>query len=321
MDARDWRVLTEQEAGDAHEAEAARWLSRLHWDTRQSVVRIEAARRAGALAGLVARDEPGAVRGWTFYLVHEGVLQIGAFVADSADATATLLDAVTRTPEAAAASAVMLFVFSDAPGLAAQLADRGFAIERYRYLEAGLTAEHGHPSRPFMPASWRAAERNAVAALFERAYTRNETARPFARGGTSREWREYVTQLVTTRACGEFLADASFMAPSAPGADVAGATLVTRLSVDTAHVAQVAVAPEARRRGLARQLLSSSLDAARRHACVRATLLVSEGNAAAGRLYGTMGFKEVAVFLSAARNARCRPTSDPLASGAATTLT
>src|ERR1019366_9686487 len=79
----DWRFLTPGEAAGLLDAEAARWLWALHWDTRVSHKRIESARRAGTLPGLVVRDEHGAVRGWTFFLIHDGVLQIGAFVADS----------------------------------------------------------------------------------------------------------------------------------------------------------------------------------------------------------------------------------------------
>jgi ribosomal protein S18 acetylase RimI-like enzyme len=312
MNPLDWRVLTREEAADLHEAEAARWLSRLHWDTRSSVARIEAARHVGVLPGLVARDEHGAVHGWTFYLVHEGVLQIGGFAADSTLATAALLDAIARAPEAAAAASMMLFAFSTAPDLTEHLVARGFAVERYRYLVADLTDRESGPgaatatdsnvTQVFTPVTWAPAHRDAVAALLQRAYAPDDAGRPFARGGTPREWLEYVTQLVTTNACGSFLPEASFIVPGATPGDLDGATLMTRLSADTAHLAQIGVGPDARGRGVARRLLAASLDAARRAGCVRATLLVSERNAAAGRLYEGMRFDEVAAFVSAFRD-------------------
>jgi ribosomal protein S18 acetylase RimI-like enzyme len=306
----DWRFLSSEDAGRLHDAEAARWLSALHWDTRPALARIEFARLAGTLPGLVARDEQGTVRGWTFYLVHEGVLQVGAFVADSSLATVTLLDALIRAPDAAAASAIMLFVFSDAPDLIEHLTARGFAVERYRYLRADLMDRAPAPSAsttidlpmvPFDPSAWRPAQWDTVAALLRRAYASDATTRPFARGGTPREWLEYVGQLVTTNACGSFFPEASVTVPGASAAELDGATLLTRLTADTAHVAQIAVAPDARRRALARRLLTASLDAARAAGCVRATLLVSERNAAAGRLYEAMRFEQVAAFVSASR--------------------
>jgi len=310
MKALDWRFLSSEDAGHLHDAEATRWLSALHWDTRPALARIESARSAGTLPGLIARDDRGAVRGWTFYLLHEGVLQVGAFVADSALATATLLDAMARSREAAAASAMMFFVFPTAPDLVEQLATRGFAVERYRYLQAELTdAGCGLPSSTppsraggvAPPESWNPARWNAVAALLRRAYA-DDAARPFARGGTPLDWLEYVTQLVTTNACGSFLPEASVTLSGASPAELDGATLLTRLTPDTAHLAQIAIAPDARGRGLARRLLTASLDAARTAGCARATLLVSERNAAAGRLYGAMGFEEVAAFVFALRD-------------------
>ena len=330
----DWRFLTPGEAAGLLDAEAARWLWALHWDTRVSHKRIESARRAGTLPGLVVRDEHGAVRGWTFFLIHDGVLQIGAFVADSIDATATLLDAVMRAPDAAPVSAAMLFAFSPAPDLVFQLAQRGFIVERYRYLEAGLpplgprmaqglprmaqgsprvaqglphvarglSPAEGSSGAPqgCSPAPWTDNRLPAAATLLGRSYTLDDPARPFARGGRPHEWLEYVTQLVTKSACGTFLPSASFVAPGTASATIDGVTLMTRLTPDTAHVAQIAVAPEARGRGLARQLLTASLGAAHAAGCARATLLVSERNAIAGRLYEDLGFEEVTAFVSAA---------------------
>jgi ribosomal protein S18 acetylase RimI-like enzyme len=310
MKALDWRFLAAPEAALLQRAEAERWLSVLHWDTRATLARVEAARHAGGLPGYAVRDAEGTVRGWTFFLLHQGILQIGAFVADSIDATRALIDAILAAPEATNASAAMCFVFSTAPGLIEELTRRGFAVDRYRYLRIELAAR---PPENIVPArddasisqssfaAWSApAQLEAMAALLRGAYPADAGARPFASRGTPAEWLDYVTQLVTTTACGAFLAEASFVAAgAATGFDAA--TLITRLSADTAHVAQIAVAPPARQRGLARRLLLASLDAARRTGHRRATLLVSERNQPAGRLYEDVGFEQVAAFVSAVR--------------------
>lgn len=62
---------------------------------------------------------------------------------------------------------------------------------------------------------------------------------------------------------------------------------------DQVHVHNLAVAPEARRQGLARRLLRLALEIAARHGARSALLEVREGNAAARALYRAMGFQEV----------------------------
>jgi ribosomal-protein-alanine acetyltransferase len=60
-----------------------------------------------------------------------------------------------------------------------------------------------------------------------------------------------------------------------------------------AQVYMIAVAAGARRRGVGRALLSRGLDRAKSAGCDRATLEVSEKNAAAVKLYESFGFRVV----------------------------
>ena len=62
---------------------------------------------------------------------------------------------------------------------------------------------------------------------------------------------------------------------------------------DEVHVHNLAVAPGARRQGLARRLLALALGIAARQGAAVALLEVRDGNAAARALYGGMGFAEV----------------------------
>jgi ribosomal-protein-alanine N-acetyltransferase len=62
---------------------------------------------------------------------------------------------------------------------------------------------------------------------------------------------------------------------------------------DEVHVHNLAVAPEARRGGLARRLLALALEVAAHQGAREAHLEVREGNAAARALYRRMGFREV----------------------------
>jgi ribosomal-protein-alanine N-acetyltransferase len=65
--------------------------------------------------------------------------------------------------------------------------------------------------------------------------------------------------------------------------------------VEELQITAVAVHPEHRRRGLARQLLEAMLQLGREAGAERATLEVAKANGAARALYTGLGFQEVAV--------------------------
>ena len=67
------------------------------------------------------------------------------------------------------------------------------------------------------------------------------------------------------------------------------------LVVDELQITAVAVHPDHRRQGLARQLLEAMLQLGREAGAERATLEVSSANGAAQALYAGLGFQEVAV--------------------------
>jgi len=67
---------------------------------------------------------------------------------------------------------------------------------------------------------------------------------------------------------------------------------LSRIVLDEAEILTVAIGPEARGRGYARQLLSEHLDGLSRKGTRQVHLEVEEGNAPALALYGRLGFKE-----------------------------
>lgn len=67
-------------------------------------------------------------------------------------------------------------------------------------------------------------------------------------------------------------------------------SMLAWLVVDELQIMQVVVAPEARRLGVGRGLVTQALRRARAAGAVTATLEVRAGNAAAIGLYGAMGF-------------------------------
>jgi len=146
-------------------------------------------------------------------------------------------------------------------------------------------------------------------------------ARAFARTGARHEWIEYLAQLVKANGCGIFLPHASFVVPGETPASAGAATVVTHLSEGTVHLAQIAVAPAARGRGLARRLIAASLSASATAGYTRATLLVGGRNLIARHLYEQLGFEEVAMFVSAVCDQPRRFTSAALETGDGAVIT
>jgi len=293
---RDWRACDADEARPLVEAEIQAWRSQLAWDVAEPWSAIEPARLAGHLPGVLSFDASGRPSGWTAYLPHQGHLQVMALVAPDTASAAALLDATLASDEARTTQSTIFCVRDATPGLRDVLASRGFTVETYRYLSNELV-----PRRPsvhgFEP--WHHHD-DAMADLCARAYGIGESVRAFAPGGTIHEWRHYVHTLTHGTGCGWFLPEFSLVASSGVEAPLRAGVMLTDLNTGTVHVAQVAVAPTERGRGIGRQLVEAALGAA---AVLygRVTLLVAASNLPAVRLYESMGFRDAASFVVASR--------------------
>jgi len=325
----DWRTADHGALAVLYADEIGRWSVALGWETAASWDHIELGRRLGTVPGLLAIDASGAIVGWTFYLLHHEVLQIGGFAALSELATTALLDGIFASEAAARAQSVTVFVFSDAPGLSSALTRRGLTVAAYDYLmkplpgdaERSVADRTPSPVHPIEPPGalrrWRPGDGPAVAALLGSAYPGANGVRPFAPRGTVDEWQEYFHQLVAEAGCGTIMPDGCYVVPA--GLDrVSGVVLVTRLGDVTAHIAQLAVDPCAQRVGLGRLLVSAACASAADAGCARITLLVEGRNVRARRLYEAFGFGAVARFVSAGNGQPRRLTSVAVGGGATT---
>ncbi|RPJ69448.1 MAG: GNAT family N-acetyltransferase, partial [Acidobacteria bacterium] len=238
---------------------------------------------------------------WTFFAPYEGVLQIGALVGDGDGSRAALLGATIASPPATTARAISCFLYPQSPQLASTLSAAGFLVERHLYLGADLRAV------PLVPAAGFTCEEDAgrdvagIAALLRRSYGRSREASCFAPDGLPHQWEHYVSGLLVTEGCGRYLPLASLAMRDARG-ELAGATLVSGISADTAHLAQVAIDPACRGGGLGKALVQESCRAARALGFRRMTLLVAEGNTPARDLYARLGFSGDQAFLHAVRS-------------------
>jgi len=313
----DWRDAGHAEMAALYARERARWLVDLGWDSASTWALTETARSHGLMPGFVARDDRGAVLGWTFFGVRAGVLRIGALAGDRAEAVRELLDAVLASPEATLARRLHAFVFPTGRAAEAALERRRFSLERYLYLDRALSADDDVPpstaTEPFVDAHVPAAVR-----LLARAYAGSGAAECFAPNGRADEWAAYLGQLLLTPACGVFRpGESHVVAGPVPGGTIAGLVVVTEVGPGVAHVAQIVTDPAARRRGTASGLLRQVFSTAVRRGARRVTLLVAESNANARSLYAKLGFERRASFVFAARDRVTRVTARPAVPAAA----
>jgi ribosomal protein S18 acetylase RimI-like enzyme len=301
---RDWRTCDAGDVVPLVQAEIDAWRETLAWDVAEAWRVVEPARQTGQLPGVMAFDSGGRPVGWSAYLPHQGHLQVMAVVADDEPAADAVLDGLLGSAEARSCASTILCVRACTPGLDAALVRRGFAVDSYRYLTIALADRavvHDGCER------WRNHE-GPMARLCAAAYRDSPGVRAFAPGGTGAEWQQYIETLVHGTGCGWFLPELSVVIAAGVSARshdrssavLRAALMLSDLGTGTAHIAQLAVDPAARGRGLGRQLVQTALDDSSRF-YEQVSLLVSASNAPAVRLYESMGFRHQARFIVASR--------------------
>lgn len=302
MQIRPWRDVASETIHRLYDAEHAHWRRCYAWDTTRHWQEVEQARASWGLPGYVAFDENGGPLGWCFFVQQADSIQIGALVASTAHATTGLLDAVIET--ARATDCVSCFMPERAPGLHQALRTRGCLPESFAYLVSDLNiapaTQHRHDDGALDIQCWESGLFEHAVALLQQAYAGGGGLR-FAPHDTCEEWQEYLASLVEQPGCGAFDPARSRIAWAS--GRVAGLVVTTRIDDRTAHVAQVAVHPAVRNRGVARRLMGDVMAAVTSAGCERVTLLCSSNNTQALDLYRTLGFEPRAAFVAASRPA------------------
>ena len=313
MICQDWRDAAADEVAALFNAERRRWIDTLKWDTTPSIAIVEQGRTSGVVPGWIARDSSGAIEGWTYYLLFDGALQIGGLTAARPAVARRLIDAVMQSAEANLARRLSCFVYPDSPSIASAFERQRFVTSETCYLLKSITpagperlASETLPTLATGLRRWRDDDLAPTVRLLAAAYRGVPGAACFAPDGGLEQWAQYAGQLTRVPACGHFDPSLSFVATTARATELVGVVMATRISEDSAHVAQLAVAPSARRTGLARQLLAATFAAAQAAGLTSVTLMVDAGNTAASSLYAELGFSERARFLYGSRPARTR---------------
>jgi ribosomal protein S18 acetylase RimI-like enzyme len=100
------------------------------------------------------------------------------------------------------------------------------------------------------------------------------------------------------------------VAVDATTGQMAGLVLSTRLADRTAHIAQLVVDGEARRRGIGEMLTKRAYAAAAGAGCEVMTLMVDEANEPALTLYAGQGFSPRGAFVSGRRPRSVRASGE-----------
>ena len=298
---RDWREADAGLLRSCYDIEQRSWRDDLGWDTTWTWATVEQARITWGLPGLVALDDERALSGWAFYMRQGATLQVGGLVASTLETTDALIDGILQA--AGEMEPVACFIRDRAEGLAAALVARGFDVERFLYLSRPLST-HRPAGRSIsaitsgegVSCGFRHSDAPSAAALLRAAYS-EVSARHFAPNGTLEEWSHYVAGILGQGGCGLF--DDAATRVVRDGEGLQALALVTSIAPETAHLAQLAVRPDCRGRGLASTLLHEAMAAAAKAGKETMTLLVGERNTAARKLYGSFGFVERGSFVAA----------------------
>lgn len=274
-------------------AECTRWAVDLGWDLARDWAAVEPARRSGLLPGWVAKASDGHIAGWAFAADALDRRQIGALVADDAGVAECLL----RDGVLAGVEALGGFIRTTPTVNAEVFKSLSLSPQPYHYLVRQLGYGEPFGKAELSEQTWQDADAEPVADLLRQAYAADRSLRPFARVGTHEDWCDYVDALTRRPGCGVFSPESSVVVRE--GDSVRGVALVTSVGPTTAHLAQMAVAPAARARGLGAELLAEAARRASRGLrASRLSLLVSDANPTACRLYARAGFSAEGEFLA-----------------------
>ncbi len=301
----DWRDASAEETARLYAVEGERWLVDLAWDPTELFATVEQGRVAGHVAGWIARDRDRVI-GWTFYILHDNVLQIGALVGERPSVIRRLLDAVLASPEALVARSLSCFVYPGGRGTASALERQRFSLRESLYLTRDLEPT-GAPEPPSeLVRGWTSGDFAGAVRVLCSAYQGVPGAECFAADHSREQWARYTWQILRTPGCGRFAAGLSRVVCGPGSQTPAAVALVTWIAPDAAHVAQIAVAPELRRQGVGRVLMEAVVQACAQAGATKLTLMVDAANGPAIALYESLGFERRSGMIYGQRAARNR---------------
>jgi ribosomal protein S18 acetylase RimI-like enzyme len=305
FEARDFRPLLK--------AESRQWGANLRWDYAASSELITSCLEEKRLSGYALVKE-GRICGYSFFFYEDDKALIGNLFVDPADGLGLdqahmllthVLETILATPGIRRVETQLPhYSFEDLnPNFLARHF-RGFAR---RFMAASLAPWDAGPGRPparmphplpagFVTVPWERKHDRDAARLLWQTYRNHVDAEINDQYGSEAGSERLVDNIVRHRGCGEQLPKASRVTLHEPSRKLAGVLAITSVRAGTAHVPQVAVAPEFQGLGLGTAMMEPAFRDLACRGFREVTLTVTEANAGAVRLYERLGFETFQIF-------------------------
>jgi ribosomal protein S18 acetylase RimI-like enzyme len=154
-----------------------------------------------------------------------------------------------------------------------------------------------HPLPPdFVMVPWERKHDREAAQLLYHTYCNHVDAAINDQYGSEAGSERLIDNIVRHRGCGEHLPKGSQVAIHEPSRKLAGILAITSVRPSTAHIPQVAVAPEFQGSGLGTAMMEPAFRDLANRGFREVSLTVTESNAGAVRLYERLGFETFRTF-------------------------
>ena len=291
--------------GRLWQREASLWRERLYWEVPGNPSALWRALKSGSVQGRAVRVD-AILAGYAYSHVINGQRGvISAFVVvpqwGHTGVGDTLLHAMVRELRRFGLRRIECpSVSFDAPWLADIFARQGFCTYGREFLRADLQGPGESDATPAAielkpwPERRRGNELSEAAAVMQAAYHGGIDAEISELYRTPGGCRMVLQNLMSQHLGGRFVADASFLARHE--GDLIGFTVITEIAPQQGHLAQIVVLPEYQGQGVGQTLLRRSQSRLSELKFRTLSLIVSQANPPALKLYQAMGFQSVLTF-------------------------
>ena len=282
------------------EAEAQAWNGELRWDYAPAARVISNCLADKRLTGYALVHE-GRIEGYSFFISEGEKGLVGDFFVapgfrqHALNLLNHVLETLTATPGVSRVEAQLPHF--NVEELEPCFRDYGFKTYLRRFMALDLAARP--PRRPppgFGIEPWERRHDHLAAEFIFRTYRGHIDAVINDQYASHEGAERLIDNVFELRGCGEPLSPASLVAFHRSTQKMAGLVALTTVRPGTAHIPQVAVAPEFQSEGLGSALLDRAFREALHRGNREVTLTVTDLNQGARRLYERLGFKTFRVF-------------------------
>jgi ribosomal protein S18 acetylase RimI-like enzyme len=308
----DIRRLAADDFAALLDAEGRAWSERMRWDYAPAARVIRACLADRRLNGY-ALVNGGSVEGYSFYVCENDKGLIGdCFMADPAAASNSLFRLLGHVLEALMAWPGVRRIESQLPHFSAETLEpcftrHGFRTYLRRFMLLNLNGGHAEipdsaaaaetlRSGQFVIQPWERKHDQQAVDLICQAYRGHIDAAINDQYASASGASRLIENIVELRGCGEQVPRASLIAIHAPTRRLAGVVALTGVRRQTAHIPQVAVAPEFQSHGLGAALLATAFREAVRRGYREVSLTVTDLNRRAVSFYERLGFETFRTF-------------------------